>query len=81
MTVPSQYVVRQTRHYYGPSNERSLVIGDDCRAMRFDTAKAARDHITSLDDAPYYMSHNESGRPDYSVCRVDRLPAFLAAAV
>jgi len=77
-TTTTAFVIRQTRSFYGPKTERSLVTGDSYGAMTFETAQAAEDYITELDDAPYYTANNESGRPEYKVLRADKLPAYLS---
>lgn len=77
-TTTTQFVIRQTRSFYGPKTERSLVTGDSYGAMTFDSAAEAEAYIEQLDDAPYYTAHNESGRPEYKVLRADKLPAYLS---
>lgn len=73
------YVIRQTSTYYGPKAVRSLVTGDDGRAIAFATSGEARAWIEAADADVYRQSHGEYGRPDYKVMRADRLPAYLAA--
>ncbi len=77
-TTITQFAIRQNKNFYGPETQRSLVTSDDGYALLFDSKQAAEDHIEMLDDAVYYTSNNESGRPDYAVIRADKLPAYLS---
>lgn len=77
-TTTTEYVIRQTRSFYGPTTERSLVTGDNGEALTFGSDAEAKAHIEELDAETYHTAHNESGRPDYSVLRADKLPAYLA---
>lgn len=72
------FVIRETRSFYGPKTERSLVTGDSYRALTFPTSAEAKAYIAELDDAPYYTAPNESGRPKYKVLGTAELPAYLA---
>lgn len=76
-----QYVIRQTRNFYGPSETRSLVAHGDGRAETFETRRAALARIAEFNSGRYVTSHNESSRPGYAVINVNRLPAYLRAQV
>lgn len=78
MTTNTEYVIRQTRSFYGPSDERSLVMDESGqRAMTFDSPTAARACIEELESGTYHLSHNEASAPEYKVLRADRLPEYL----
>jgi hypothetical protein len=77
MTTDTTFVIRQTRSFYGPKTERSLVTWDN-RALNFKTAAEAEAHIADLEGATYYTANNESGRPEYKVISTAKLPAYLA---
>ena len=77
-TTTTAFVIRQTRSFYGPKDERSLVTGESYGAITFETREAAQDYIETLDDAPYYTANNESGRPEYKILSADKLPAYLS---
>ena len=64
------FAIRQTRHFYGPRTQKSLLIDDDGRELRFETRAAAQAYIDQLNDATYYLDHNESGRPEYRIVSV-----------
>lgn len=64
------FAIRQTRHFYGPRTEKSPLIDEAGRELRFATLAAAQTHIEALQEERYYLSHNESGRPDYKIVTV-----------
>ena len=75
------YVIRRTRHFYGPDWSDSLIRDENpvSRAVRiFETREAARKWIEEAEDTRYYLDHNEASRPDYKIVRADRVPKFLA---
>ena len=75
------YVIRRTRHWYGPDWSDSLIRDEmpgSGAARIFETREAARKWIEEAEDTPYYLDHNEAFRPDYKIVRADRLPKFLA---
>ena len=78
MTTDITFVIRQTRSFYGPKTERSLVTGHSYGALTFATAAEAEAHIAGLDKATYCTAHNESGRPEYKVTSTANIPAYLA---
>lgn len=71
------YVIKQTRSFYGPTESRSLVTGDDLGAMTFATRADAQEHIDKLDAAVYHLASNEAGRPEYAIRATKALPAYL----
>jgi len=77
-TTTTAFVIRKTRSFYGPKTERSLVTGDSYGALTFKTATEAEAYIAELDEATYYTSYNESGRPEYKAISTAKLPAYLA---
>lgn len=73
------YAIVMTREFYGPAKRKSLVLREDGQcALRFATISAAKAMIADLDNEVYYLAHNESARPVYSVAPVVALPAYLA---
>ena len=73
------YVIKQTREFYGPRTERSLVLGEDFMALTFATRKAAKAWIAEAYGERYYQAHNEYGRPDYKVIALNRLAACYSS--
>jgi hypothetical protein len=74
----TDYVIRETRNFYGPSSERSVVMAQSGqRAMTFADPAEARAYVAELERSTYYLAHNESSRPEYKVMRADRLPEYL----
>lgn len=75
-----KFAIRITRQFYGPYEKRSLAQDErDGHAVTFGTRQEAQQHIDEyLDAGPYYTNHNESGRPEYAVVPVGRLPQYLA---
>ena len=54
--------------YYGPHSEISVATEDNGqREAEFDNAEAAQAWIDEAEEGTYYLSHNESGRPEYKV--------------
>lgn len=64
------FAIRQTRHFFGPRTQKSLLIDDDGRELRFETRAAAQAYIEELNESDYYLDHNESGRPEYRIVSV-----------
>ena len=78
----TNYVIKITRSFYGPSTKSSLEMSEGCqRAQRFTSPAAARARIAAMESGVYHTGHNESGAPTYSVVRADRLPQYLAYAL
>jgi len=67
----------QTRHYYGPRAERSLVKGDDGRGLIFSRRAEAQAWIDDTEQHVYRLSHGEHGAPDYRIRAVGDLPEYL----
>lgn len=66
------YAITKTRQFFGPRSEKSYVTDgfkNEARA-EFRFRAEAEAVVRQLDDAIYYTSHNESGRPEYKVVRV-----------
>ena len=64
------FVIRKTRHFFGPRTQKSFLNDEDGRELRFSTRAAAQAHIEACQEERYYLSHNESGWPDYKIVRV-----------
>jgi hypothetical protein len=61
------YVIEVLKEWYGPSKTRHhLADYQDC-LMTFNTRESAQAKADSLDQTVYELSHNESGRPTYTV--------------
>ena len=77
------YVIKRTCYWYGPSETKDLVQDTswqgDGGAMVFDTRDEAQAHIDGTYDHPYYLNHNESGRPDLKIMRMNRVPKYPEA--
>jgi hypothetical protein len=67
------YAIIEKREFYGPQSVRELLTDVFGMPETFADQKAARAKVRELDGAVYYLAHNESGRPSYTVHRVDRL--------
>ncbi|RWQ14813.1 hypothetical protein [Mesorhizobium sp.] len=68
------YAIIAKREFYGPRTVRQLLADPTTRwPETFADQEAARAQVKELDSAVYYLSHNESDRPTYTVHRVDRL--------
>ena len=63
------YLVKETREFYGPKKTAELVTDYWGDPETFPTREAAQARIAELDAAPYFASHNESSRPEYSVVK------------
>lgn len=75
------HVIIKTRYFYGPNQHRTLLEdGISGHTLRFATAKDARAYIKELEEAVYYCANGEYQRPTYRICRIDRLPGYLAGA-
>ncbi len=80
--MANAYVIRRERDFFGPRTVTDLVPDHEDpmgAALRFETEADAQEWIDRTYDAPYYLSHNESGRPAYKIVRADRLPKRLAS--
>jgi hypothetical protein len=80
MTKDTKYVIRTTRFFYGPREEKGLFhepghMGFD--ALTFDTREEAQEYVNQLESGVHYLQHGESSRPDYKVVTVSSLPKFL----
>lgn len=76
------HVIIETRYFYGPKERRTLLEDDiSGKTIRFATTKEARAYIEGLESNIYYCVDGEYQRPTYRVCRIDRLPKYLAGAV
>lgn len=75
------FVVIIKREYYGPRTERTLAQGRTGEVVQTHNRAAAQDWIEQEDSGRYYLAHNESCRPTYTVRPVSGLPAYLAACI
>lgn len=74
------YVIRETRHYYGPRRAYGLVMASD-RAAIYPTRAEASAAIAELDAERYYLDSGEYQRPTYRVARADSLPTYLSIMI
>ena len=82
--MKTQYVIRADRNFFGPSIKSELVcnIVDWCSVpAKFDSREKAELFCCDLESSEYHLSHNESGRPDYTVLPLSRVPKFLSASL
>lgn len=61
MEVITGYRIRTTRYYYGPHRRTRT------EPEGYETREAARARIAEYEAAPYYLDHDETGRPTYCV--------------
>ena len=61
------YYITETREFYGPRYETTVLCDYFGGPETFETREAAEARIAELDAAPYTTAHNESSRPDYAV--------------
>jgi hypothetical protein len=73
-----EFVIRETRSFYGPKTVKSLVMGENHRALTFKTAAEAESYIVELNETIYYTASSESGRPEHKAISTAKLPAYLA---
>jgi hypothetical protein len=66
----SRYVIRETRHYYGPSKRTATVMDDNGQEMVFQTWGEANRHAKELRESARELGHNESSYPTYHVLKV-----------
>lgn len=77
--MTTTYVIRRERDYFGPRTVTDLVPSERTgEPLQFANRAEAQEWIDQTYDAPYYLSHNESGRPAYKITRADLLPRYLA---
>lgn len=70
--------IKVTRQFYGPEYRKSLVPNQENGApLLFSSTREAKAHIERLEAETYHLSHNESGRPDYTPIPVAKLPKHL----
>ena len=67
-----KYYIEIKRHYYGPESATNL-LRNEMGHIWEGTYKEAKEEIEAMESAIYYLSHNESGRPDYSIVGVDSI--------
>jgi hypothetical protein len=67
------YAIIAKREFYGPAYTRRLLVDGRGQPETFPDEAAAKAVVRELDGVVYYLSHNESDRPTYTVHRVDRL--------
>lgn len=67
------YTIIAKREFNGPRTVREIFVGWSGRPETFADEAGAKAMVRELDGEVYYLSHNESGRPTYTVHRVDRL--------
>ena len=78
MSKSSNFVIVKTAYFYGPEEKKSLVsIDESPYATQFMTRREAQAALDAYDAGRYYLSHNESGRPDFKIVQVSRLPKYL----
>lgn len=69
MKTQTTYQIAVTCYYYGPTKTHSRYIDEETGHVWEGTLAEAKALIAELDDSTYYLSHNESGRPDYKPTR------------
>jgi len=63
------YAIVTTRYWYGPRVSKSRHIDDETGQEWQGSHAEAVAMIAKLDESMYSLSHNESGRPVYSIVR------------
>ena len=61
------FYVMETRYWYGATEESSIVTDDRGLYAQFASIEEARAWIDDVENRPYWLLHNESGRPSYKV--------------
>lgn len=70
----SQYLIKATRHFFGPDEKVGYYVsdheyfGDRVRARRM-SLRDAQELQERLDLEEYWLSSGESGRPSYEIVR------------
>ena len=65
---PGPFVILVTRHYYGGDDVTAPLYGESGREPEiFASFEEAQARVHEMDAAVYYLSHNESGRPIYTI--------------
>lgn len=67
------WCVLKTQYFYGPEERKALVrtgVFGDGNAQIFPDRKSALLWISETEEGIYRLSHNESSRPTFSLCRV-----------
>lgn len=67
------YAIIEKLELYGPERVRRLVTDAVGTVEVFAEREAANARVREFDAEEYRLSHNESGRPAYTVRRIDRL--------
>ncbi len=63
-----EYVIIVIRYWYGPEITKTRLRVDSGKEWR-GTRAEARKEIAARERGPYYLSHNETSRPTYSIVR------------
>lgn len=61
------FAVLVSRDYYGPKSITAAACDDRGDTLEFATIADAQEWIDEEEDGPYYLGHNESGRPTYKI--------------
>jgi hypothetical protein len=64
------FYILETRHWYGPTETSSLIVGSNLEPLEFTSFAEAKEWIEEEDGSVYYLAHNESCRPTYKVVTV-----------
>ncbi|TRZ47843.1 MAG: hypothetical protein D4S01_11510 [Dehalococcoidia bacterium] len=70
--MKKQYYIMIHRNFYGCKSTRSLERNLYGHVMWL-PYKAAKEYIEYLNEHPYYLSHNEAGRPIYKIVGTDSM--------
>jgi hypothetical protein len=68
---PGPVAILETHYFYGPSERTDPVGGWGGTATEFETLADAREWIADAEAETYCTSHNESGRPRYTIVAVN----------
>ena len=61
------FVILKTRYYYGASEMTTALKDEDGEIQEFASYKEAAKYISEIESEVYRLSHNESGRPIYTI--------------
>ena len=65
---PGPFAILVTRHYYGVDDVTAPLYDERGREPEiFASYEEAKARVHEMDAAVYYLSHNESGRPIYTI--------------
>lgn len=59
--------ILQERFFYGPASKFEWVGNDNGQPLEFESEDDAQEWVEKLEDGDYFLSHNESERPQFTI--------------